>query len=216
MTQAGRIQRLSRAERKEQTRAELVATAREVFLERGFHGASLDEIAEAAGYSKGAVYSNFTSKDELFLAVLDAHFDSRARVLADVLLDEKELEASVRAVARSMLAADEAEPGWTPLLLEFQAHASRRPALSAEVAELRERFFAIAGGLISELGTRYGVVFALPPKEIARGSNALARGLALDRLLTPGSVSNDVFEAMQTAFTLGLTVRPEHRRGERP
>src|SRR4051794_18303352 len=123
MTQASKVRRLSRAERKQQTRAELVATAREVFLERGFHGASLDEIAEAAGYSKGAVYSNFTSKDELFLAVLDAHFDRRARVLADVLLDEKELEASVRAVARSMLAADEAEPRWTPLLLEFQAHA---------------------------------------------------------------------------------------------
>jgi AcrR family transcriptional regulator len=204
-------QRLTRAERKERTRAELVATAREVFLERGFHGASLDEIAETAGYSKGAVYSNFANKDELFLAVLDAHFDHRARVLADVLLDAPDLEASVRAVSRSMVAADEAEPGWTPLLLEFQAHASRRPALRAAVAELRERFFTIAGGLIAELGRRYGAEFAIPPKEIARGSNALARGIALDRLLAPGSVPGEVFEAMQIAYTLGLTVRDDTR-----
>jgi AcrR family transcriptional regulator len=207
-------QRLSRAERKERTRRELVTTAREVFLERGFHGASLDEIAEAAGYSKGAVYSNFANKDELFLAVLDAHFAHRARVLTDVLLDEDDLEASVRAVARSMIVAEEAEPGWTPLLLEFQAHASRRPALRTAVAERRERFFATTGGLIAELGTRYGVEFSLPPKEIARGSNALARGLALDRLLGPGNVSNDVFEAMQAAFALGLTVRGDTTRAD--
>src|SRR6476660_1302757 len=117
--------RLTQAQRKERTQAELVATARKVFLERGFHGASLDEIAERAGYSKGAVYSNFAGKDDLFLAMLDAQFEHRIRVLADVLLDEEGLEDSVRAVARSMVAADEGEPRWTPLLLEFWAHASR-------------------------------------------------------------------------------------------
>src|SRR5215510_13178266 len=122
-------QRLTHAERKEQTRTGLVASARRVFLDRGFHGASLDEIADAAGYSKGAVYSNFAGKDDLFLAVLDAHFEQRARALVDVMLDADGLEDSYRAVARSMVTADEAEPGWTPLLLEFWAHASRRPEL---------------------------------------------------------------------------------------
>src|SRR5204862_4334863 len=69
------LPRLTQAERKQRTRAELVSTARNAFLERGFHGASLDEIAEEAGYSKGAVYSNFAGKDDLFLAVLDAQFE---------------------------------------------------------------------------------------------------------------------------------------------
>ncbi len=153
--------RLTHAQRKQRTRADLVATARTVFVERGFHGASLDEIAERAGYSKGAVYSNFAGKDDLFLAVLDAQFEQRARVLADVIFDEEGLEDSYRAVARSMVAADEGEPGWTPLLLEFWAHASRRPALRAAVSERRERFFDIAAGLIEELvrgtasGSRY-------------------------------------------------------------
>ena len=62
-------QRLSRQDRKERTRADLVAAAREVFMRRGFHGASLEEISDHAGYTKGAVYSNFAGKDELFLAV---------------------------------------------------------------------------------------------------------------------------------------------------
>ena len=197
--------RLTQAERKERTRGELVAAAREVFLERGFHGSSLDEIADRAGYSKGAVYFNFGGKDELFLAVLDAQFEQRARTLADVALDERSLEESYRAVARSMVAADEGEPRWTPLLLEFWAHASRSPELRAAVSERRERFFTVVAGIIEELGARHGVQFAIPCREVARGSNALARGIALDRLLDPGTVSADLFEEMHAAYTLGLT-----------
>ena len=70
--------RLTRPERKAATRRELLDAARTVFLRRGFHGASLDEIAEEAGYTKGAVYSNFEDKDALFLAVLDAGYGRRA------------------------------------------------------------------------------------------------------------------------------------------
>lgn len=66
---------LNREQRQQQTRAALVSAARFVFARDGYHGASLDEIARAAGYSKGAVYSNFTNKAELFLAVLDDNLD---------------------------------------------------------------------------------------------------------------------------------------------
>jgi hypothetical protein len=133
-------------------------------------------------------------------------------MLANVLLDEERLEDSYRAVARSMTAADEGEPGWTPLLLEFWAHASRQPALRAAVSERRERFFTIIAGLIEELGRRHGIEFAIPTKEIARGSNALARGIALDRLLDPATVSTSLFEEMHTAYALGLTRFPEAGR----
>jgi AcrR family transcriptional regulator len=207
--------RLTQAQRKERTQAELLETARKVFLERGFHGASLDEIAERAGYSKGAVYSNFAGKDELFLAVLDANFEQRMRVLGEVLLDEEELEDSYRAVARSMVEADEGEPRWTPLLLEFWAHASRRDALRTAVLQLRERFFDVIADFIAELGRRHGVEFAIPPKEIARGSNALARGIALDRLLSPGSIEPEVFVEMHTAYVSGLTIVPDDARPRR-
>jgi AcrR family transcriptional regulator len=70
--------RVSRQERREQTRAELLAAARRAFLREGFHAASLDAIAEEAGYTKGAFYSNFASKDDVLVAVLEEHFRDRA------------------------------------------------------------------------------------------------------------------------------------------
>src|SRR5436853_4591753 len=93
----GRItvaQRLLRAERKERTKAELVEAARAVFLRRGFHAASLDEIAEEAGYTKGAVYSNFDGKDDLFLAVFEDHFRRRAEAYAGFIFDHDDIEDS--------------------------------------------------------------------------------------------------------------------------
>ena len=197
-------QRLTRVERKERTRVELVEAARRIFLRRGFHAASLEEIAEEAGYTKGAVYSNFEGKDELFLAVLDAHFEQRARALTDVVLDEERLQESYRAVARSMVAADEREPRWTPLLLEFWTHASRQGPLRLAVSERRERFLEVIAGLIDELASRHGVEYPIPTKEVARGSAALARGMALERLLNPEAVSADLFEQMHTAYVNGL------------
>src|SRR4051794_10992260 len=63
--------RLTRAERREQTRDDLIAAADAAFIGGGFHATSLDQIAAAAGYTKGAVYSNFASKEDLFFAVYD-------------------------------------------------------------------------------------------------------------------------------------------------
>src|SRR5690242_11786233 len=95
-------QRVSRQDRKQRTRADLVTAAREVFMRRGFHAASLEEISEQAGYTKGAVYSNFAGKDELFLAVLDAHAAGRARAYARAAAGAPGLEEALRALSREM------------------------------------------------------------------------------------------------------------------
>src|SRR3954471_13492259 len=115
-------QRIGRAERKERTRAELVQAARRTFLRHGFHGASVDLIADEAGYTKGAVYSSFAGKDDLFLAVLDANFEQRRQAYTELLLDRERLEDAYRVVARFLFESDRDEPRWAPLLLEFWAH----------------------------------------------------------------------------------------------
>ena len=74
--------RLTRAEKQAQTRSQLVATARQMFFDDGYHPTSLEKVADAAGFSKGAVYSNFRNKDELCTAVLD---EIRAERLGEVL-----------------------------------------------------------------------------------------------------------------------------------
>jgi AcrR family transcriptional regulator len=196
---------LTQAQRKQRTRGDLVETARRLFLARGFHGASLDEIADAAGYSKGAVYSNFAGKAELFLAVLDAHLERRAESYARIVLDDNDLEESYRAVARFRLEAEKHEPEWEPLMLEFWAYAARRDDLIAVIAEQRERFLDVIVDLIDQLASKHGVTYTIPLREVARGSGALMRGMVLERMLDPTATSLDVFAEMHLAYMKGLT-----------
>jgi AcrR family transcriptional regulator len=196
---------LTQVERKRRTRAKLVETARGAFGRQGFSGASLDEIAEAAGYSKGAVYSNFAGKADLFLAVLDAHFDARAREYADVALDGGTAEESYRAVARFRLEAAERDPDWEPLLLEFWTYAARRPGVREALTERRERFLGLIAGLIEQLAIRHGIAYSIPAIEVARGSAALLRGLMIERMLDPSASPPELIEDMHAAYMKGLT-----------
>src|SRR6476620_3512679 len=132
--------RITRTERKARTRDELLLAARSVFLRRGFHGASLDEIAEEAGYTKGAVYSNFAGKDDLYLALLDAHYDRRVAAYVELLLDQPTFEDAIRAVGSFMVESDAQDPDWLPTLAEFVAHAARVESLRCAYVRVRERF----------------------------------------------------------------------------
>ena len=197
--------RLSRPERRERTRGDLLDAARTVFERHGFHRATLDEIAEEAGYTKGAVYSHFAGgKDELFLAVLDRHIDERVPTYAGTLRGEDSFEGSVRAIARHLVALGERDPAWTPLLVEFWTHASHSPGLRDAVRERNDRQMRAIAALIDELATRHGVTYALPTVEVVRGSSALARGMGLERLLSPDVALGAMFEELFVAQMIGL------------
>jgi AcrR family transcriptional regulator len=199
-------QRLLRAERKERTRSELIAAARAVFLRRGFHTASLDEIAEEAGYTKGAVYSNFDSKDDLFLAMFEEHFRRRAEAYVDITFGHDDIEDSYRAVARFWRDANEREPEWGRLVAEFLVHASRHEPLRSAAREVRERGLDAIVAVIDTLAARHDVEFTLPTRDLALGSAALNRGLAIEQLLDP-ELSAEMFEEMHLAYMRGLTKR---------
>ena len=199
-----RRERLRREERKRRTREDLLGTARRVFEERGFHAASLEEIAEEAGYSKGAVYSNFAGKDELFLAVLAEHIERRAESVLDAALDSADFDVAVRAVARSARESGEDEPGWMPLLVEFWVHASRRDGVRRQVLELHERQLDAFGAALAELARRHDVALRIPAREVVRGTGALGRGLALERLLDPAAPVGELFEELFVASTLAV------------
>ena len=199
--------RLSRAERKQQTRAELLAAAQRVFLRNGFHGASMSEIAEDAGYTFGAVYSNFQNKDDLFLAVIDAEEQRRVPLHVDFLLDAPSLEEGLRASAREYAQYAQEHPDWTAVYVEFWTHASRRPELRREVAERHERLIETVTGLVEEFARRWGVEFKFPAREVVRGTYALSRGVGLERLVDPEATPLDRFEEMFMAYVTGA-IRP--------
>ena len=197
--------RMTRAERSEQTRAELVAAARTVFLRRGFHGASLDEISAEAGYTTGAVYSRFAGKDELFLAVVDYHLERRTRLYTDAALGAEDFEAAHREIIRAAIAAGREEPGWTPLLMEFWTHAARREDLRAAVAERNERNLDASAELQETVADRYRMRLLRSPREMQRAVTAMARGLSLERQIVRDAALEALFEdcviALLRAFT---------------
>lgn len=197
--------RLSRSERQTQTRARLLEAAQRVFLRDGFHGASLDAIAAEAGYTTGAVYSNFSGKDDLFLAVLDAEA-RRFPLHTEAMLRAGSIEEGLRASARELAGHAREHPGWTALYVEFWTHASRRPELRRRVAEQHERLLDTVGGLLEEWTARWEVEFKLPAREVVRGVYAISRGMELEALLAdePGAIDTGQFEEMFLAYAIGL------------
>jgi AcrR family transcriptional regulator len=206
--------RLTRNERRAKTREDILAAARSVFLGRGFHGATLDEIALEAGYTKGAVYSNFASKDDLFLALLDERFEWRIADSLEAARTAPDLDAALRANARLYAEAATREPAWDPLLVEFWTHASRDPALRAAAAERHERVLAAVAELLLELAQRFDFEWSVPPREVARAGGALARGMTLERLLDPAAFPLDGFEERFGEF-VRTHVRGDTSKGDR-
>ncbi len=197
---------VTRSERKARTREELLRAARTVFLRRGFHAASLDEIADEAGYTKGAVYSNFAGKDDLFLALLDEHYDRRIGAYVELMLEEPTFDAAIEAVGRFMAAADERDPDWLPTLAEFVAHAARDESLRREYVRVRERFLLAIAEVIAALVDRHGLALRVPALEAARTSSMLARGYSAERQLDPDAVAPEMFVELHAALMRGLTV----------
>ena len=202
--------RISRSERKARTREELLVAARRVFLRRGFHGATLEEIADEAGYTKGAVYSNFAGKDDLFLALLVEHYQRRAELYATVVL-EADAEGTYRAVARLMLEAFAREPQWWPLVSDFASHATRHAELRERLRVARETFLDALAGTIEGVCRRHEMTFALPAREVARGIGAFMRGMTLEWAIDPSPSDAAAFERMVAAYLRGLAV-PLHER----
>jgi AcrR family transcriptional regulator len=206
---APRRRRLNRDELKELTRANLLEAARTVFSRRGFHAASLAEIAEEAGYSTGAVYSNFGGKDDLFLTMLDEQLAQSAREQSRSMREAENLEQAIRAAARELHGVAENDPARTPLTIEFWIHAARKPELRKRINALHRRQVGAIAQLLEELAERHDVEWVLPAAEVARGGGALSRGSRLERLVDD-PISGRAFEEMFSAYLMGLA-RPRRR-----
>jgi AcrR family transcriptional regulator len=199
--------RLTRQERSEQIRTELVEAAYEVFSERGFHGASLEDISLAAGYTTGAVYSRFGGKDALFLAVLDDHIERRLRVYLEAADAAADFESACRELGRTAVQAGRKEPGWTPLLMEFWMHAARREDLRAAVLERNERQIDVLAERLGAIAAREAITLRRPVAEILRAVTALARGLGLERQLDGHAELEEIYTEYAWAMTRAFTER---------
>jgi AcrR family transcriptional regulator len=188
--------RETRAAKQARTRAELLATSARVFARRGYGGASVEEIAEQAGYSHGAVYSNFDGKADLFLAVFEEYMAERAQELATTQLaldEDAPLELRARALADQWMERFERDRESFVLHMEFIAHAGRDPELAGRFgtrsAALREAISAY----ISQYQAEAGIELRLPPDDLALVLRALGIGLAVEALVSPNAVRQDLY-----------------------
>src|SRR5205807_608702 len=140
--------RMTREERRAHTRSCLMAAAGRIFSSQGLQQASIDDVAEEAGFTKGAFYANFRSKEELFLAMLDERFAARLEQIERVLATEHGLEDQTRRAGADFVAAMRADPEWERLFFEFAAYAARNPDFREElVTRYRSLREAIATAL---------------------------------------------------------------------
>jgi AcrR family transcriptional regulator len=188
--------RETRAEKQARTRAELLAMAAKVFARRGYKGASIEEIAEEAGYSHGAVYSNFDGKADLFLAVLEDYMAERAQELAQTQADLPEdapIELRARALADQWMQRFAKDRESFLLHMEFVAHAGRDPELAQRFgtrsAALREAISAY----IAHYQELEGIESELTPDDLALVLRALGIGLAIDALVSPAAVRESAY-----------------------
>jgi AcrR family transcriptional regulator len=174
-------------ERRAPTHARLVAAATKVVARRGFHAATVDEIADEAGFSVGALYSNFDGKDDVFLAVFDGHL----RWYGERLAEAADTDDPNRAFSDWMDALMR-EPEQLLIFIEFWAYAVRRPKLrrsfAARMADMRQEM----AGALERRAERTGSELQIPAATLAVVLLATARGLGIEKLADPDAVDDSV------------------------
>jgi AcrR family transcriptional regulator len=191
---------MTRAERQQRTRDHLVDAAERLFSKRGFHATSIDAVAAEAGFTKGAVYSNFESKEDLFFAVYERRVDRRVEEMEAALRDAETPGAAIEQMIPGSDGRPPADDGWLAVFFEFWAHVLRHP-------ELSQRFAAQHRRVIEPLATASRVLAGERARELPEESYKLATarfamqlGLQLERLTQPDVVDADLGRRMARIF----------------
>jgi AcrR family transcriptional regulator len=197
------IEPLTQERRRQLTRDHLLAAAAQVFAERGFHGATLDEVARVAGFTKGAVYSNFKNKDDLFLALFKANYE---REMAEIV---KTLESStVPAVNRlsdfvALVQKGEQDPNSALLYLEFWLYAARHPEARAQMAAIDDEAVRSLAELLR--ASRANDIAPLEdPERVAQVIEVLFHGIAFLRAMRPEVVDDELLTVAVEFVARGL------------
>jgi AcrR family transcriptional regulator len=200
-----KIATLSRhQERTEITRARLIQSAEKVFARDGFEAAKLEEIAADAGYTRGAFYANFDSKEDLFFALLEREISSRIAALEREMDKVRELEAKLKTM-REFFLSKTLDRRWCMLALEFKLFAVRHPEVRQRLAAMHRRFVGPRVGFLEEVMAALGR--ELPASAYATGvaMAALGNSLTLEHMLDPAMMPEGDVRGIMSNFFDSLT-----------
>jgi AcrR family transcriptional regulator len=190
-----------RQEKQAKTRTSLLRSAAKLFRRKGMEGTSVEEIASDAGFTKGAFYANFKSKEELFLTMLDDHFQNELERMDRALSGEGDPGQEAQEAAEGFIQYL-ADPEWPLLYFQFAAHAARdedfRRELATRARAMREK--------MTEIYERWSENFPHDPPapldELAAMTDFMASGFILERTIDP-EIPDDLLPKMMGLFFLG-------------
>jgi AcrR family transcriptional regulator len=187
-----------------EVRDRILDAASKVFAAEGFAGATIDAIGQAAGFTKGAVYSNFGSKDELFLALLDREFELRGEQIA-IALDSSggDTGAAAQEVSRSVLDSVRDHSDYYVLFVEYWLRAQRDPQLRERLIGRRR---AAAGQAVRIVESTDTVQSDRQLADLAQLVVTLNLGVAMEEVLRPGSINPDLLAQLITALLESVPV----------
>ena len=201
--------RVPRTEQTAETRRRLLDAARRVFLRRGWAGTSLDLVVTEAGLTKGAVYSRFRSKADLFLALLEERVAGRIADMEAAAAAEHGSLGLATAISRQWDDRLRADADWSLVALEFRLHAARVPALNRRYAALHARLRGAIAAMIEREAREAGEMLPISAEDLARASLALGTGAVIERCAEGDAYPPHLNEIANRAMVLGLAAAVE-------
>jgi AcrR family transcriptional regulator len=199
--------RLNRAQARERNRSALLDAAAEVFAARGFRAGTLEEVAEAAGLTKGAVYSQFANKEDLFAAAIERRYQERLEAFRALMERPGGTEARASDAALEFARSVTADADWALLFLEAWAEMLRSPdfgdRLRAVNDQIRDALEALLRDQLPIVGSH-----GIPSKDIAEMVLAMAHGFGIQHRLDSEHAPEGLFAEMMQIFTSGLAGTP--------
>jgi AcrR family transcriptional regulator len=193
----------TRKEKQAKTRAKLMRSASRLFCRHGLERASVDEIAQDAGYTKGAFYSNFKSKEELFLAMLDEKFAEEIERIEAALRTDETPDEAVRHAGEDLMRFMRSDPEWERLYLEFLAYAGRNDEFRQELLTRGRAMDQRLAEVYRRWSERIGIKSPIPIEDATQITSIMTKGFLISQQIDP-ELSEELYGTMLAAFMLGM------------
>jgi AcrR family transcriptional regulator len=194
------VKRLTRSQKQAATRVALLESAADVFTRRGYEGATVEEITESAGFSRGAFYPNYDSKEELFLALIESRIGGGLEEIAAAFQEGETAGDRIRAGGQFLDSLVNKDRQWCLLYMEFWARAVRDPKLRRRFAAQYEAWRTGIAQIIETQSEQLGVELDTSPSELASALIALFEGQVLQRLIDPKKFDEGFFTRLLLRF----------------
>jgi AcrR family transcriptional regulator len=200
----------TRQQKQAETRSSLLRSATKLFCRHGLEGASVEDVAQDAGYTKGAFYSNFKNKEELFLVMMDDKFGAELERIDRLLAGTGEARTEANAAAEDFVRYVHSDPEWPRLYFEFVAYAARNDEFRQELATRHRALRARLADVYQRWSSSVTDSPPVPIADIAAMTDFMADGFLLDKLVDP-ELDDQLYATMLAIFFRGLEAMLEDR-----